>query len=95
VTEAVGGKPHDRDRAVMEDEMSVSSKPLAFKAILGLALVAIAFAASLGASVATEAAVLRGMKATRSDAGPARTPFCLPGEKVVCTLGPPPHCSCQ
>jgi hypothetical protein len=23
-----------------------------------------------------------------------RTPFCLPGEKVVCTLGPPPVCHC-
>ena len=23
-----------------------------------------------------------------------RTPFCLPGEKVSCTLGPPPVCRC-
>ena len=23
------------------------------------------------------------------------TPFCLPGEKKVCTLGPPPVCSCK
>jgi hypothetical protein len=23
------------------------------------------------------------------------TPFCLPGEKVVCTLGPPPVCHCE
>jgi hypothetical protein len=22
-------------------------------------------------------------------------PFCLPGEKVVCTLGPPPVCHCE
>ncbi|WP_437726670.1 hypothetical protein [Sorangium sp. So ce861] len=22
-------------------------------------------------------------------------PFCLPGEKVVCTLGPPPVCRCE
>lgn len=24
-----------------------------------------------------------------------RTPFCLPGEKRVCTLGPPPVCHCE
>jgi len=23
------------------------------------------------------------------------SPFCLPGEKKVCTLGPPPVCSCK
>jgi len=25
----------------------------------------------------------------------SRVPFCLPGEKVVCTLGPPPVCHCE
>ena len=24
-----------------------------------------------------------------------RVSFCLPGEKVVCTLGPPPVCHCE
>lgn len=24
-----------------------------------------------------------------------RVPFCLPGERVVCTLGPPPVCHCE
>ena len=24
-----------------------------------------------------------------------RVPFCLPGEKVVCSLGPPPVCHCE
>jgi hypothetical protein len=24
-----------------------------------------------------------------------KVPFCLPGEKVVCTLGPPPVCHCE
>src|SRR5262249_33883227 len=95
VTVAVSGKPADRDGAVMEDEMSDSSKHLAFRAFLGLALGAIAFAASLRAPAAIDAAVPRAMNVTKSDAAPARTPFCLPGEKLVCTLGPPPHCSCQ
>jgi hypothetical protein len=25
----------------------------------------------------------------------SRGTFCLPGEKVVCTLGPPPVCHCE
>lgn len=25
----------------------------------------------------------------------AKTPFCLPGEKRVCKLGPPPICTCE
>jgi hypothetical protein len=25
----------------------------------------------------------------------SRVPFCLPGEKVHCTLGPPPVCHCE
>jgi hypothetical protein len=28
-------------------------------------------------------------------AAKAATPFCLPGEVRVCTLGPPPVCSCK
>jgi len=32
---------------------------------------------------------------SRPEAMPMRIAFCLPGEKLVCTLGPPPVCSCQ
>jgi hypothetical protein len=26
---------------------------------------------------------------------PLAAPICLPGEKLVCTLGPPPRCRCE
>ena len=32
---------------------------------------------------------------TPAFAAKAASPFCLPGEKKVCTLGPPPVCSCK
>jgi hypothetical protein len=60
-----------------------------------LAVGVIALAASLTTPAAIDAAVPHRTKDTRAGVAPARTPFCLPGEKVVCTLGPPPVCSCQ
>ena len=32
---------------------------------------------------------------TKDDTTPARVPFCPDGEKVKCTLGPPPVCHCE
>ena len=32
---------------------------------------------------------------TEADTTPARRPFCPDGEKVKCTLGPPPVCHCE
>ncbi|HEU4411971.1 MAG TPA: hypothetical protein VFS43_42410 [Polyangiaceae bacterium] len=34
-------------------------------------------------------------KGAEADVSAQAAPFCLPGEKLVCTLGPPPVCSCQ
>jgi hypothetical protein len=51
---------------------------------------AIAFALVIGLAVGSGAMVM----ASSASAVTAKTPFCLPGEKVVCTLGPPPVCHC-
>jgi len=36
-----------------------------------------------------------GMQTGATAAALAKVPFCLPGEKVKCTLGPPPVCHCE
>ena len=51
---------------------------------------AIAFGLVIGLAVGPGAI----MMASSAFAVTTRTPFCLPGEKVVCTLGPPPVCRC-
>jgi hypothetical protein len=52
---------------------------------------AIAFGFAIGLAVGPAAMVM----ASSASALTAKTPFCLPGEKRVCTLGPPPVCHCE
>jgi len=75
--------------------MSVSGKALLVRAFLCFALGVITFGSSRATSVATDRRVPDWARVTASPAAPARSSFCLPGEKVVCTLGPPPKCYCQ
>jgi hypothetical protein len=52
---------------------------------------AIAFGFAIGLAVGPGAMIV----ASSTSALTAKVPFCLPGEKRVCTLGPPPVCHCE
>ena len=52
---------------------------------------AVAFGFAIGLALGPGAMVM----ASSASALTARVPFCLPGEKRVCTLGPPPVCHCE
>lgn len=68
-------------------------KHLLFAAfLLSLTHIGDADSATPGSS---EGAVAGAATAIDAEAMPRRVPFCLPGEKVVCTLGPPPVCHCE
>ncbi|KYF46697.1 hypothetical protein BE08_08580 [Sorangium cellulosum] len=43
----------------------------------------------------SEGAVVEAVTEIDARATKRPVPFCLPGEKVVCTLGPPPVCHCE
>jgi hypothetical protein len=43
----------------------------------------------------SEGAVIEKTKETEAEALPMRMPFCLPGERLRCSLGPPPVCWCE
>jgi hypothetical protein len=73
--------------------MKILSKPGALRSLLCLVLLSSALAAGAGAFVAAhhEPEVPEGVLQPE----PAARPICLPGDKLVCTLGPPPVCRCE
>jgi hypothetical protein len=79
--------------------MSVCSKFRVVRWFFPLVLSAVALAQPLAANHTmpreSTGAVVEKTRETDSEAKPARVPFCLPGEKRVCTLGPPPVCHCE
>jgi hypothetical protein len=84
--------------------MSTASTSRAFRVVSAVILASVAFA-SAARERAPEASSRTGKapvqrtssQATKpeAEATARRVPFCTPPEKVVCTLGPPPVCSCQ
>jgi hypothetical protein len=75
--------------------MAVSSKSKALRLFSCLVLCAVALA--VGSRASTLVAALDSFPANRVTPAQSvsRVPFCLPGEKVKCTLGPPPVCHCE
>lgn len=76
--------------------MAVSSTSKALRLFSCLILCALA----IGGRASTLVAALDSfapLAANRVTPAPnvSRVPFCLPGEKVRCTLGPPPVCHCE
>ncbi|WP_437896644.1 hypothetical protein [Sorangium sp. So ce124] len=60
--------------------------------LLPLAHVGDADPATPGSS---EGAVVEAANESHAEPMPLAAPICLPGEKLVCTLGPPPRCRCE
>lgn len=81
----------------------MTSKSRVFRLFVPLALCAVAFTAAgreqgqakAPAKPADKAPVVAKPAPSAVEILMSRVPFCPPGEKVVCTLGPPPVCSCQ
>jgi hypothetical protein len=63
--------------------------------MIALVLFASALAAGPQAPAADTAWLATGDRSVPETSFLPRVPFCPPGEKVVCTLGPPPVCHCE
>ncbi|WP_437278374.1 hypothetical protein WME90_45360 [Sorangium sp. So ce375] len=71
----------------------LTMKHLFFAAfLLPVAHVGAADPATPGSS---EGAVVEAAAEIHTEVMPLAAPICLPGEKLVCTLGPPPRCRCE